>query len=147
VYPNVCKDELYCLPSFPDVTDTNGLTKAIIEYVKFTGGLSERINVEGRTIKQKDTITASGAVLVGKSVRVKSSATKGSADIAITFRGHSIKVEVKNAATKDRMREKQKEYRDRTHSAGGTYFVATEINQFLDWWDNIVRNAPEAKLF
>ena len=146
-YPHAFKDGHYCLPKMPKVTETNGLTTAIMNYVEWTGGLPERYNVEGRTIKQKDTVTASGGILVGKSVRIKSSATKGSADIHITYNGYAIKVEVKNEATKDRMRADQKEYAVKARKAGGIYFVATNIEMFIEWWDELRDKLPKVELF
>lgn len=146
-YPNAYKDGHYTLPKMPDVKTTNGLTTAIMNYVQWTGGLPERYNVEGRTIKQKDIVTASGGILVGKSVRIKSSATKGSADIHITYNGYAIKVEVKNAATKDRMRKDQIEYKAKAQKAGGIYFVATDIEMFITWWDEMRMKIPKTSLF
>ena len=56
----------YAIPPQPYRDDTaNGLTKCIVDYIRYNGGQAERIN------------------------------TKGSADISATIAGRSVKIEVK----------------------------------------------------
>lgn len=140
--PGIIADGHYCLPKYPDIKTTNGITRFIIDYTAWHGALSERIGVEGRTIKQKDIKTANGGVIVGKSVRIKSSGKKGSADTSVTFRGYSIKIEIKNIFTKDRMRQPQEEYKQKVQQAGALHFIARDVESFIEWWDKVLTLPP-----
>lgn len=124
-YPNV---PAVCIPK-PDYTDktTNGLTKMIMDYVKFRGGMAKRVNVVGRQIKAKS----------GKQIWIPSSTVKGAADLSIIYNGRALEVEVKCAATHDRMRPKQVEYANRVAMAGGLYFVARTFDEFYEWFQTI----------
>jgi hypothetical protein len=138
-YPSVVADELYTLPKFPKADSTNGLTMAILNFINWSGGLAERTGTEGRVITTKSVKTASGATIVGKSFRIKSS-NKGATDISVTWRGRTIKIEVKNKATKDTFKKdgKQAEYRDKALRAGAIHYIATDIDSFMLWWDNTI---------
>lgn len=106
------------------LTDTNGLTRAIIDFIRFTGNHAERVNTMGRQIKAKN----------GKQIWITTTATKGSADIHAVIRGRSAMIEVKNARTHDRIRPKQEEYARRVTMAGGLYFVARTFEEFYEWY-------------
>ena len=140
--PGIIADGHYCLPKFPDVKTTNGITTFIINLINWSGGLAERTGTEGRVIKGKDYKTADGGTIVGKTIRIKNSG-KGKTDLAVTFRGKSIRIEVKNKYTKDRFKEidtktgkqsKQAEYRDKAIRAGAIHYIATDVDSFLEWW-------------
>ena len=124
-YPNV---PAVCIPK-PDykLTTTNGMTKAIIDFIRFSGGHAERVNTMGRQIKAKS----------GKQIWITTTATKGSSDIHAIYRGRSIQIEVKNAATGDRIRPKQQEYGRRVTMAGGLYFVAHTFEEFYQWFTTL----------
>jgi len=124
-YPNV---PAACIPK-PDykLTETNGLTRAIIDFIRFSGGHSERVNTMGRQIKSKS----------GKQIWITTTATKGSADIHGLYHGKALFIEVKNAATHDRIRPKQVEYANRVAMAGGLYYVATTFDSFYKWFQTI----------
>jgi len=141
-HPVIVADGHYCLPKYPDIKTTNGITKFIIDYTKWHGALSERVGVTGRVIKEKDIITATGQKIIGKSVQVKSSGKKGSSDTHITFNGYSLKVEVKNRYTNDTMKKEQKEYRDTAKQAGALHFIARDVESFIEWWDKVMTLPP-----
>ena len=126
-YPNV---PTVCIPK-PDYSDktTNGLTRMILDWFKFQGGIANRINTTGRQIKAKS----------GKQIWIPGTTMKGTSDIAVTYRGQSIAIEVKCSATRDRMRPKQKEYADRFQRAGGLYFVARSWDEFYEWFNTIAK--------
>jgi len=145
-YPTAIKNGLYCNPKFPDVKTTNGITTFIINLINWSGGLAERTGTEGRVIKGKDYKTADGGTIVGKTIRIKNSG-KGATDIAVTWKGRTIKIEVKNKHTKDRFKEidtktgkqsKQAEYRDKAIRAGAIHYIATDVDSFLSWWNDLI---------
>jgi hypothetical protein len=109
----------------------NGLTRAIIDYINYTGGFAERISTTGRLIDNSTMVT--NVVGITKSYGgkkwIKGSGTKGSADISATINGKSVKIEVKIG--KDRQSDDQKEYQRKTEQSGGRYIIATSFEQFI----------------
>lgn len=128
-------------------TKTNDITTGIENWIKWSGGQAERTGVEGRTIKTGTYTTATGEKIGGGHIRIKSSGTKGSTDVAGTFRGRSLKVEVKNKYTKDTIKQHQLEYRDKVVAAGALHLFATDMEVFINWWDNVVVKLPDLELF
>lgn len=78
----------YAIPpqSYRDDT-ANGLTRCVVDFVRFHGGQAERINTTG-VPEQRG----------GRIVWRKSNTTKGSADISATIAGRSVKMEIKIGA-------------------------------------------------
>lgn len=96
----------------------NGLTKSIIDWIRFNGGDAQRINCVGtvREIKGVTRWTHSGMRL-------------GTADIHAIIAGRAVSIEVK--VGKDRMSDHQFKERERVEKAGGLYFVARSMDEFL----------------
>lgn len=134
-YPNAWKDGFYTEPKYPDVRKTNGITTAIINYLTWSGAYGNRINTMGRLV-EGNIKTESGA-----SMRVKkwlpSATKKGTADIHGILDGKHLSIEIKNAATKDRVRPNQDKERDRVTKAGGMYLVVTSIDDFFTQYESI----------
>ena len=107
--------------------NTNGLTRMIIDWLRFTGNHAERVNTMGRQIKAKS----------GRQVWIKTTATKGSADIHAVIRGRAAMIEVKCRCTKDRIRPKQEQYATRIQHAGGLYFIARDFESFYQWYQTL----------
>jgi hypothetical protein len=132
-YPNVPS---YAKPpiKYSDAT-TNGLTKAIIDFVRIRGGQAERISSEGRVIDDRKSYTnvIGQTVTVGSIRRIKTSGQKGTADISATINGRSVKIEVKKG--RDYQSQAQQEYQESIVKAGGIYFVAKDFEMFLDWYN------------
>lgn len=100
--------------------DTNGLTKCIIDFLKYKGWQCERIVSSGKyDPKLKKFVYATS--------------TKGTADISATIKGLSVKIEVKYG--KDTLSEKQKRYRDEIIQSGGIYYVAKDFDNFVTWYN------------
>lgn len=121
-------------PNFPDqyrpkgkydTKTANGLTRAIVDFLNFSGHQAERISSTGRWIENK-----------GKGHYIPGSSTKGTADISATIRGKSVKIEVKIG--RDRQSEVQKEYQAKIERAGGVYIIAKTIDQFMEWYDSFI---------
>lgn len=118
-------------PTYTDRT-TNGLTRMILDWFKFKGGLAKRVNVMGRQIKAKS----------GKEIWIPSSTIKGAADISVIYHGMALEIEVKCAATKDKMRPKQIEYAERVTASGGHYFAASTFTGFYEWFTTEIDPQP-----
>jgi len=127
-------DIAYKLKKYPSVSQkyiashhytdktANGLTKMILDYIKFSGGFAERINSFGIYDVKLGRFRPSGS-------------RKGTADISATFKGKSLKIEVK--VNGDRMSDAQRRYADEVTAAGAAYFVATDFNSFYSWFENL----------
>lgn len=112
-------------PIFRDTT-ANELTRAIITFIQIIGGQAERINSMGRQITSNR-----------KSVWVYGTGTNGTADISATWRGKSIKIEVK--ATKgEKQSENQKKYQRTIEQSGGIYILARSFDGFLYQFNKVV---------
>jgi hypothetical protein len=96
----------------------NGLTKIIIHFLKWRNHHAERINVVSRQIKGK---------------YIKSTMQKGTADISATIFGRSVKIEVKIG--KDRQSDLQRQYEHQIIDAGGYYYIATDFDSFIIWYN------------
>ncbi len=121
----------------PDFTKTNVITSAIIDVIKWNGGQAERVMMEGRVMKQED----------GSYKRITASGKKGTTDVTGTFRGRSLKIEVKNKYTKDTIKAAQEKYRKEAEKAGALHLYAIDMETFFHWWDNTVMVLPDLELF
>ena len=112
----------------------NGLTRAIIDFVKLRGGQAERISTTGRPIDRRQTYTDVVGMrrTIGSIEWIKGTSTKGSADISATIAGRSVKIEVKILA--DRQSEAQKQYQADIENAGGLYYIAKDFTSFVEWY-------------
>jgi len=70
---------------------------------------------------------------VGKGSWTRSGSTPGSADISATIKGRSVKIEVKIG--RDSQSQLQKAYQETVENAGGTYIIAKDFDQFIEWYD------------
>ena len=100
----------------------NDLTKAIIDFIEFSGGTASRINSQGQARK-----------INGRMVWTFGSTRKGVSDIQGCFRGKFLSIEIKIG--NDRQSESQIKEAERVRSAGGLYFVAKNMDSFLKWWE------------
>ncbi|WP_302257298.1 hypothetical protein [uncultured Alistipes sp.] len=112
----------YAIPpqSYRDDT-ANGLTRCVVDFVRFHGGQAERINTTG-VPEQRG----------GRIVWRKSNTTKGSADISATIAGRSVKMEIKIGA--DRQSEAQRRYQVAIERAGGLYVIVKDFTSFVEWY-------------
>ena len=94
----------------------NGLTRAILDYLRLRGGYATRINTTGQ-------------IRAGK--WVKGTTSRGTADIMAVYQGFHLSIEVKIG--RDRMSRHQLATRDNVEAAGGLYFIARDFQSFFDW--------------
>ena len=118
------------------VSTTNGLTKAVVHFLKLNGQQSERINSTGRIIDNSQVV---GDVMgyrrtIGSKQWIPGAGTKGTADISATINGKSIKLEIKNIATRDRQSEAQRQYQKSIENSGGIYLIVTSFSMLLNWY-------------
>ena len=121
-------------PQYSDRT-ANGLTKCVIDYIRFMGGQAERINCTGRYIdKSQNYIDVIGRTrTIGTSQWLPSTGQKGTADISAVIQGRAVKIEVKIG--KDRQSEAQKKYQEAIEGAGGAYLIVRSFEEFLAWFN------------
>lgn len=109
----------------------NGLTKCVTDYINLIGGQAERISNTGRYIDESKIVTdvLGNRKKIGTGKYIKGTGTNGTADISATYKGKSIKIEIK---MKDKQSEAQKEYQQSIERAGGIYFICHNFEEFLD---------------
>ena len=131
-YPNV---PYLIKHQYSDKT-ANDLTRAIIDFVRLRGGQAERINTMGRPIDRRKVYQDALGLTrtIGSIEWVKGTGTNGSADIAATIAGRSVKIEVKIG--KDRQSEHQKKYQQDVERAGGIYYIAKDFTSFVKWYNH-----------
>lgn len=131
-YPAV-PDYALAATNYTDKT-ANGLTRCIIDFIRFTGGQAERINCTGRAIDQRKTYidVLGNCRTIGSVKYIKTSGQRGTADISATIQGRSVKIEVKIGS--DHQRPEQVEYQRQIEASGGLYFIAKDFQQFYDWY-------------
>ena len=115
----------------------NGLTRCIIDFLKFSGWQAERINTTGRPVDRREIVTnvIGQKRQIGSVEWIRSGSTPGSADISATIKGRSVKIEVKCRATGDHYQsEAQIRYQQAIEKAGGIYIVARTFEQFYGWY-------------
>lgn len=119
----------YAIPpqSYRDNT-ANGLTRCVVDFIRYTGGQAERINTTGMPEQR-------GRRIVWR----KSNTTKESADISATIAGRSVKIEVKIGH--DLLSEAQRRYQASIERAGGLYFIAKDFTSFVEWYSKTFNRA------
>lgn len=144
-YPNVPE---YCIIPY-DYKDkkANGLTRCIIDWIKFNGGQAERINTMGRPIDKRKTVTdvCGFRKQIGSLEWGKSTATRGSADISAIYPvfingvkvGLSFKIEVKIG--KDVQSKYQIEYQKKVEEAGAYYLLVSSFDDFYFKFNAIIK--------
>jgi Holliday junction resolvase len=114
----------------------NQLTRAIIDFLRFSGWQAERINCTGRPQDNTQIITD----VLGDSRRIGSvkwlptSGEKGTSDISAVIRGKAVKIEVK---MRDRQSVDQKSYQLKIEKAGGYYWLIRSLDEFLNFYNNL----------
>lgn len=131
-HPTLPEGARYVKP-YEDRT-ANGLTRAIIDFLRFQGWQAERINCTGRRIDGRKVVTdvTGFSRTIGSVKWLPTSGQKGTADISATIRGRSVKIEVK---MKDRQSEDQKIYQQQIERAGGQYWLVHSFEEFMKYYN------------
>jgi len=137
-------DPRYIAPRKYCDRDANGLTKCVIDFIRLTGGMAERINCTGRYVDRSQTFEdVTGRVrTIGTGQWLPTSGVKGTADISAVIQGRAVKIEIK---IRDAQSEDQKRYQEATERAGGIYLIVRSFAEFYDWYNEFiaVRTAPQ----
>src|ERR1035437_9924064 len=134
-------------PDFPEFArvikpyndrSANGFTRCIIDFLNFSGHLSERINCTGRPIDQTKIVTdyLGDKRSIGSIKWLPTSGQKGTADISATIWGKSVKIEVK---MRDRQSQDQKSYQLKIEKAGGYYWLVRSFDEFLRFYNELLK--------
>ncbi len=119
---------------------SNGLTTCIIDHLRLEGWQAERISVTGRYVGGTRLVTdvIGRTKQIGSAKWISPSMQVGTADIACTIQGRSVKIEVKIG--RDRQSQKQIEYQHQVERAGGIYYIAKDFESFYNWYQKLVNN-------
>lgn len=101
----------------------NNLTTAIVDFIKFSGGDANRINTQGQLRKVK-----------GQVKWTYGATRKGTADIHAIYKGRHISIEIKTG--NDKQSKEQIKEAERIRRAGDLYFIAQNMETFIEWWQN-----------
>ncbi len=121
----------YEMKLMPYRDDTaNGLTKCITDYINFSGGNANRINVQGQPRKERIALAFGNYREV---LRFTPSTTnKGTADLHCIIGGRHVSIEIKIG--KDTLSEHQLKEMNRVTAAGRLYFVARDMASFVKYY-------------
>lgn len=115
---------------------TNGLTNAVYDWLKYNNHWVNRINTTGVARK-----------INGKLIYTTGSTNRGTADLSALIAGKLVQIEIKCAATKDRMSKYQVAEKERIERSGGIYIVVSSMDQFAAWYQRFCTSStaePEA---
>lgn len=90
--------------------------------MKFKGGFAQKVSTMG-TYRKGIGFTHGGA-------------TKGAADMIITFAGKVLHLEIKFSKS-DVQRESQKVFQANVEMAGGTYRIVRTLDEFIDVFEEV----------
>ncbi len=128
-------------PDFPDdyrpakkykTSSANGLTKAVVDFLNFSGHWATRINNQGTWVRDK--------FKQGGGYYRPSTQAKGIADIDSLIKGRKVAIEIKIGA--DRQSEAQKEFQAKIERAGGHYWIVKDFDQFHELYRIFVEQNP-----
>lgn len=115
----------------------NGLTKCIIDFLKFSGHQAERVNNKGRYLDGSKVVTdvLGDKRIIGSGKWIRSSMQKGSSDLSAVIFGKAVKIEIK---IKDSQSEAQKRYQQQVERAQGLYWMVRSFDEFLSFYNEIL---------
>lgn len=115
----------------------NGLTRCIIDFLRFSGWQAERINCTGRpqdNTKVVEDITGFSR-RIGSVKWLPTSGQKGTSDISATIVGRSVKIEIK---MRDRQSPDQKSYQLQVEQSGGLYWLVRSFDEFMNFYNQLI---------
>ena len=108
---------------------TNLLTQLVLFWLRSDGHYCFRQNSQGTARKMKE----------GQIKFVPGSKyAKGQADIQAIIGGRAIYIEIKAKATKDRLTEHQRRFRDMVTKAGAHYWIVTMMEDLLEYYKPLI---------
>lgn len=145
--------DLMKIKSFPD-TNTNGLTRNIIDFLTLKGHYAIRTNRQGQA--RVEYIPQGGTAsnqLTGKGVKynqkvswTKNPEGKKFTDVQASIDGLYIAIEVKCKTTKDKISDGQIDNAVSVQQSGGIHLIATDMTMFWNWYYNELPIIKQNKL-
>jgi hypothetical protein len=132
-YPMAFKDGHYTMPTIPKIKNANGLTKFILNFIKYDGYRATRVSSAGRYIEAKN---EQGHKIAGGGMFIPSTTRRGAADLSCTIKGRSVMIEIKIGNDKPseyQLREQQLE-----RVSGGIYEFISTPEEFFELYDKII---------
>lgn len=134
--------------TFPKVTSSNGLRRAIINFMVWEGHHLEATNTMGRPVQK---FVPKFSIMTGKVEQVpgriewqKGSGTTGSSDakghLNMLGRDYAIPLYVEIKYGKDKQSGDQIEYEEKINNSGGIYIIAKTIEGFFEWYFNFLNS-------
>jgi hypothetical protein len=125
------------VPRYKD-NDANGLTRCIIDFLKFKNHQAERVSVTGRYLANSRIFTdVTGRMRrIGSDRWIKSSMQPGTAVLSCIILGRAVKIEIKIG--RDRQSEAQKCYQEQVECAGGIYLIIRTFVEFYQWYNKYI---------
>lgn len=123
---------------------TNGLTRCITDFLKFSNHYVNRINSQGQV--RAETVQLAHGNIRKNYKWVHGATNRGTADLDAIIAGRTLKIEIKCKATKDRLRPDQLKEKARIEQAGGVYYVVTDMASFLTWYKQLIEVFKMQKL-
>lgn len=133
-YPSATKDFGVISTNFPDTTTSNGLTRYILYFLKWSGWRATRVSSAGRIIKAPQKQESGVSLMTSKFI--PGTTRKGSADVSSTIKGRSVMWEVKIG--RDKPSDWQLQEQELERKAGGEYFFVHTADEFLGYYDNFL---------
>jgi hypothetical protein len=115
----------------------NSLSKCVNDFLRLKGNFCERTGNEGRVIDQRKAVTdvLGNVRMIGSIQRVHGSGMRGTSDLKAVINGRFVAIEVKCAATNDRLSDAQKLYQQSVEAAGGIYITAATFAGFYELYN------------
>lgn len=112
----------------------NGLTKCVIDYIRLTGGIAEKVNSNGYMKDNRKSVTdiLGRTRSIGSTKWIPGINKNAIGDIHCIINGKSIRIEIKCAATKDSTEsEEQILNQKKIETAGSSLVTVTSFSDFL----------------
>lgn len=113
------------------MTETNAITKYIINFLSFKGHFATRIQSQGQYIEKRG-------------VWAKSKVRRGIGDIIALIDGKFVMIEIKFG--KDKQSEYQKQVEKDVIRSGGYYVIIKTIEEFNKYYESIYSNSNTSKI-
>jgi len=134
-------------------TNTNGLTRCVIDFLTYKGHYAIRTNRQGQARIERIPIGGTQQNTSGKGVKyhgkvsyTKNPEAKAFTDIQASIGGLYVAIEIKCKATKDRMNDSQEVNKMHVEKSGALWLVVTHFELFRDWYNNVLPDIIKDKL-
>lgn len=144
-YPNV-PGHAVPVPKYSPKT-ANGLSKMIVDYIGFIGGIAERRSNTGRRIDNTKIVSdiMGRKRTIGSLKWIPGTGRNGTSDLSGVFKSTPLAIEIKIG--KDKQSLAQKKYQKDFENAGGWYYIARSFDDFYKDFNKKFNGINETDLF